>query len=150
MNKELLQEMISSLLNGGEFKYEDENIKINMNSNGIFITSQQNKDKEVKLFLDFCEQMDDDLFVKVCETFTPEALAKLESDLDTDNYKNTIIVFTNAVRTIAKFELEKLISEADVEIRKHEQTIAEAQKAINRIHAHLDEAHKKYATYVRQ
>lgn len=153
MNKELLQEMISTLLDGGEFKYEDENIKINVNSNGIFISSntmqKSTKDKEIELFLDFCDKIDDDVFIKACETFKPEDLAKLDKDLNTDNYKNTIVTFTKAVKNVAKSELEKFLKTADVEIRKHEQIISESQKAINAIYSDLDYVQNKYASYVK-
>jgi hypothetical protein len=152
MNKELLQEMISSLLNGGEFNYEDSNIKINMGPSGIFIQSSNKKDLrtykdiEVGKFLDFCKDLDDDLFIAACETFDPETLATLEKELDTDNYRNTITTFTSAVKEVAKLKLESMITAADVEIREHEKNIFESQQVINQIHKDLDEVQSKYNT----
>lgn len=150
ISPEVLQEAINTLLSGGEFNYEDSNIKINMGPNGIFIQSSNKKDlkthKEVNKFLDFCKDLDDDLFIAACETFDPETLATLEKELDTDNYRNTITMFTSAVKEVAKSKLESMITAADVEIRKHEKNIFESQQMINQIHKDLDEIQSKYNT----
>mgnify|MGYP007119883116 CR=1 FL=1 len=68
----------------------------------------------------------------------------LQEALDTDDYKNTIKVFTTRVREIANNNLTKIINEADVEIRHQEAIIKEAQATIDELHHSLDEAYNKY------
>ena len=103
-----------------------------------------NKDSEVSEFLSFCDSIDDDLFTDACESFTEEELISLQEALDTDNYRNTIKVFTTRVREIANNRLAEIVNDADVEIRHQEEVIRNAQAVIDDIHKTLDEAHAKY------
>ena len=150
LNDKMIHEIFETLQRGENYNYSDENSSIKVTPNGISVQFRStpktsNKDKEVKNFLDFCDNLHDDLFVEVCETFSDEELYNLQSALDTDNYKNTIKVFSTRVGEVAHSRLSEIINDADAEIKHQEEVIRNAQAIIDDIHKTLDEAHAKYA-----
>jgi hypothetical protein len=149
LNDKMLQEIFSALEKGETFNYSDGNTTLSVSPNGLSlqfksITKKTNKDKEVSDFLKFCDNLHDDLFTEVCETFEDAELDKLQNDLDTDNYRNTIKVFTTRVGEVANSRLTEIVNDADVEIRHQEEVIRKAQAVIDDIHKTLDEAYAKY------
>ena len=145
LTEEMLQEMVSAVMNGKEFNYTNDGTHVHITPNGISIKYTTSKrDREVQNFLDFCDKMDDDLFVKVCESFEDGELEKLQKDLDTDNYLNTINTFCLRTKTIADNLMAEIINKADVEIRHQEEIIANAKEVIKDIHAELEHAQTIY------
>ena len=69
----------------------------------------------------------------------------MQKNLDTDNYRETIKIFTTRAREVAGNRLAEIINEADAEIRRQEFIIQNAQAIIKDIHSSLDEAHAKYS-----
>lgn len=148
LTPQMLQEIFSALEKGEAYNYSDANTSVQITPNSLSIMYNNvpdTQDKDVTLFLNFCETLHDDLFVETCESFGEGELKKLQDDLDTPNYKNTINVFTTRVREVANNRLNQIINEADAEIKAHSATIAKAEQAIDQIHHELDEAVKKYS-----
>ena len=146
---QMLQEIFSALEKGETYGYSDDNTTVEISPNTISIRynsmpKRTNKDAEVTKFLNFCDNLNDDLFSETCESFTDGELDALQEALDTDNYRNTIKVFTTRAREIANNRLAEIVNEADVEIRHQEEIIRNAQAIIDDIHKTLDEAHAKY------
>lgn len=145
--EQMLQEIFDALERGETYGHSDGNTSIQISPNSISIrynSMPTNKDSEVSEFLSFCDSLDNDLFNEACESFSERELTSLQEALDTDDYKNTIKVFTTRVREIANNNLAKIINEADVEIRHQEAIIKEAQATIDELHRVLDEAYNKY------
>lgn len=147
--EQMLQEIFSALEKGETYGYSDGNTAVEISPNSISIRynsipKRTNKDAEVTKFLNFCDNLNDDLFSETCESFTNGELEALQEALDTDNYRNTIKVFTTRVKEIANNRLTEIVNDADVEIRHQEEIIRNAQAVIDDIHKTLDEAHAKY------
>lgn len=147
--EQMLQEIFTALENGETYGYSDGNTSVEISPNSISIRynsmpKKSNRDEEVAKFLNFCDNLNDDLFTETCESFTEGELDALQEALDTDNYRNTIKVFTTRVREIANNRLAEIVNEADVEIRHQEEIIRNAHAVIDDIHKTLDEAHAKY------
>lgn len=156
LNDKMLHEIFEALQRGESYGYSDGNTSVEVTPNGISIqysstknpnchSVKSNKDKEVKEFLNFCDRINDDLFVEVCETFSDEELYNLQTDLDTDNYRNTIKVFSSRVGEVANSRLTEICNDADAEIRRQEEIINNATSIINDIHTELEAAYKKYS-----
>lgn len=146
LTDEMLKEIFQTLEKGEEFTYEDENITMNIGPSGISIHySEDNKTKEIEKFLEYCDNLDDELFIEVCESFEPGELAKLETALDTKDYKDTITKFTNVVKRIASEKFEKIISESNIKLKQQEEIINKAKQKIVEIHNELETASKKYS-----
>lgn len=148
--EQMLQEIFSALEKGETYGYSDGNTAVEISPNGISIRynsvpKRSNKDAEVTKFLNFCDNLNDDLFVEVCETFSNEELTRLQNNLDTDNYQETIKMFSTRVGEVAHNRLAEICNAADSEIRRQEMIIENAKKAIEDIHKELDEAHAKYS-----
>ena len=145
LSDKMLHELFVALEKGEPFEYSDANTQISINPNGISIQYKNTVDtKEIENFLKYCDNLDDDLFIEVTETFSEEELVKLQNDLDTENYRNTIAVFTSRIKEVANNKLAEIIMEADAEIKRQEQIISNAHLVIEEIHRELDEANKKY------
>ena len=144
-----LNEMIKALMRGEDYSYQDDNTNVHITPNGISIQysshkKEDHKEQEVNEFLQFVDKLDDTLFTEVCESFPPTELNRLQKELDTDNYRNTIKVFTNRAKEIAEKKLQEVITTADIELRKQEDIIKNARAIIKDIHSELDEAIRKY------
>lgn len=145
LTDQMLHDMFTALERGETYEYQDKNMQISINPQGISIQYQNTEDtKEVQDFLHYCDELDDDLFIEVCESFNESELDALQKNLDTDNYKETINIFKTRVQEIAQNRLAEIINEADAEIKAQERIIAEAHQIIEAIHKDLEEATKKY------
>lgn len=145
LTEEMLQQMVTAVMNGQEFNYTSDDTHVHVTPNGISIKYTINKrDREIQNFLDFCDKMDDRLFVKVCESFENDELKKLQNDLDTDNYLNTINTFRLRTKTVADNLMADVVKKADAEIRRYEEIIANAKEAIKDVHAELEHAYNIY------
>lgn len=149
-SEKMLQEIFTALEKGETYGYSDGNTALEISPNSISIRynsmpKRSNKDSEIAKFLNFCDNLSDDLFTETCESFTDGELNTLQEMLDTDKYRTTIEVFTTRVKEIANNRLTEIVNDADVEIRHQEEIIKNAQAVIEDIHKTLDEAHAKYA-----
>lgn len=145
LTDQMLHDMFTALERGEAYEYQDKNMQISINPQGISIQYQNTVDtKEVEDFLHYCDELDDDLFIEVCESFDESELDALQKNLDTDNYKETITIFKTRVKEVAQNRLAEIINEADAEIKAQERIIAEAHQIIEAIHKDLEEATKKY------
>lgn len=141
----MLHDIFVALQKGEQYEYSDANTQISINPHGISIQYKSDiNTREVEDFLRYCDNLHDDLFVEVCESFDEHELENLQAQLDTVDYKKTIEIFTQRVKEIAHSRLSEIINEADVEIRHQEQIIKDARQTIEDIHRQLDEAHAKY------
>ena len=145
LTDKMLHEIFVALQKGEQYEYSDANTQISINPNSISIQYKADKtSREVEDFLHYCDNLHDDLFVEVCESFDEHELENLQKQLDTVDYKNTIEIFTQRVKEIAHSRLAEIIDSADVEIRHQEQIIKDARQTIEDIHRQLDEANAKY------
>ena len=151
LTDKMLHEIFEAISRGESYGYSDGNNSIEVTPNSIRINFKSKpavpstKDRDVATFLNFCDSLNDDLFVEVCETFSNEELTRLQNNLDTDNYQETIKIFSTRVGEVAHNRLTEICNAADSEIRRQEMIIENAKKAIEDIHSELDEAHAKYA-----
>lgn len=147
LNEKMLKEIFNALEKGKTFNYSDDNTILNISPNGISIQYQNNittKKDEVEKFLEYCDRIDDELFIEVCESFEDGELVKLQEQLDTDNYKETIKVFTKRIKEVANNKLTEIVNAANSEIERQELNIKSAQAIIDNIHAELDRLQSKY------
>lgn len=145
LTDKMLHEIFKALEKGEQYEYSDANTQISINPHGISIQYKSSPDtREVEDFLRYCDQLDDELFIEVCESFEANELSKLQDQLDTPSYKETIAIFTQRVKEIAHSKLTEIINAADAEIKRQEQIMAEARQAIEEIHKELDAANAKY------
>ena len=145
LTDKMLHEIFKALEKGEQYEYSDANTQISINPHGISIQYKSSTDtREVKDFLRYCDHLDDELFIEVCESFEADELSKLQDQLDTPSYKETISIFTQRVKEIAHSKLTEIINAADAEIKRQEQIMADARQAIEEIHKELDAANAKY------
>ena len=145
LTDKMLHEIFKALEKGEQYEYSDANTQISINPHGISIQYKSSTDtREVEDFLRYCDQLDDELFIEVCESFEANELSKLQDQLDTPSYKETISTFTQRVKEIAHSRLTEIINAADAEIKRQEQIMADARQAIEEIHKELDAANAKY------
>ena len=144
----MLQEIFSALEKGEAYNYSDANTSVQITPNSLSIkysSTPDTHDEDVTLFLNFCDALNDDLFVETCESFGEGELKKLQDDLDTPNYKNTINVFTERVKEIANNRLNQIINEAEAEISRRKQVILDCEETIKSLKEEVNEAIKKYS-----
>ena len=151
LTDKMLREIFEALSRGESYGYSDGNTSVQVTPNSISIQynnapKKSSKDADIDAELSSEEQEQyEDLFTEVCESFDPGELDALQNDLDTDNYSNTIKVFSTRVGEIAHSRLTEIMNDADAEIRRQEAIIKNAQAIIDDIHNELDEAQAKYA-----
>ena len=145
LTDKMLHEIFTALEKGESFEYSDGNTQISINPHGISIQYQSNvNDAEIEDFLQYCNHLDDDLFIEVCESFQENELESLQKQLDTPEYKEAIQIFTQRVKEVANNRLTEIINTADAELTHQEQIIKTARQTIEDIHKELDAAHAKY------
>lgn len=145
LTDKMLHEIFTALEKGESFEYSDGNTQISINPHGISIQYKSNvNDAEIEDFLQYCNHLDDDLFIEVCESFQDNELERLQQQLDTPEYKEAIQIFTQRVKEVANNRLTEIINAADAELTRQEQIIKTARQAIEDIHKELDAAHAKY------
>lgn len=152
LTTKMLTEMFNALQKGEQYNYSDGNTQISISPNGIKVQYSSepkvNKDnvKEtaVNKFLAYCDKLDDEFFVEVCDTFTGAEIEKLQEQLDTDDYQKTIDIFTTRIKEVGNTKLSELINAYDAEIKLQEHKIESAKKRIAEIHKDLDRVTRKY------
>ena len=148
LTPQMLQEIFSALEKGEAYNYSDANTTVQITPNSLSImynSVPDTHDEDVTLFLNFCDALHDDLFVETCESFGEGELKKLQDDLDTPNYKNTINLFTERVREIANNRLTQIINEAEAEMSRRRQVILDCEETIKSLQEEVNAAIKKYS-----
>lgn len=153
-SEKMLTEMFNALQNGEQYNYSDDNTQISINPNSIKIqynskknvnkTDKTDKEKKVQQFLSYCDKLDDEFFVEVCDTFTRSEIEKLQEQLDTDDYQKTIDLFTTRIKEVGNTKFSEIINAYDAEIKIQEHKIESAKKRIAEIHNELAKATRKY------
>ena len=152
LTTKMLTEMFNALQKGEQYNYSDDNMQISISPNGIKVQYSSEpkvnkstiKETAVNNFLAYCDKLDDDFFVEVCDTFTGEEMEKLQEQLDTDDYQKTIDTFTTRIKEVGNTRLSEIINAYDAEIKIQEHKIESAKKRIAEIHSELDKATRKY------
>ena len=146
LTDKMLHEIFTALEKGEAFEYSDDNTQITINPSGISIQYKSStSEREVKDFLNYCDRLSDELFIEVCESFDEDELSKLQKQLDTENYRNTIEVFTGRVKEIANNHLAEITNAATAEIQRLEQVIIDSRNAIYSLRAEIENANAKYS-----
>ena len=152
LTTKMLTEMFNALQKGEQYNYSDDNMQISISPNGIKvqyssepkINKSNVKETAVNNFLAYCDKLDDEFFVEVCDTFTGAEIENLQTQLDTDDYQKTIDLFTTRIKEVGNTRLSEIINAYDAEIKIQEHKIESAKKRIAEIHTELDKATRKY------
>lgn len=152
LTTKMLTEMFNALQKGEQYNYSDGNMQISINPNGIKVQYSSEpkvnksdvKETAVNKFLAYCDKLDDEFFVEVCDTFTGAEIENLQAQLDTDDYQKTIDTFTTRIKEVGNTRLSEIINAYDAEIKIQEHKIESAKKRIAEIHKELDKATRKY------
>ena len=152
LTTKMLTEMFNALQKGEQYNYSDGNTQISISPNGIKVQyssepkvkKDNTKETAVDKFLTYCDKLNDEFFVEVCDTFTGEEIEKLQAQLDTDDYQKTIDIFTTRIKEVGNTKLSEIINAYDAEIKIQEHKIESAKKRISDIHTELDKATRKY------
>ena len=146
LNDKMLHDIFTALEKGECYEYSDSNTQISINPRGISIQYESNvNDAEIEDFLHYCDNLDDDLFIEVCESFEKNELDSLQKQLDTSDYKKTIQIFTQRVKEIAQNHLCEIIDQASSEIVRNEKVILDARASIEKLREEINTAYAKYS-----
>lgn len=92
MSNEEFQELLKASENGKDYKFNKNglNIEIKNNTNGFecHLSYTNPTQDEVDEFTEYCENMDDETFVGVCEFIGKDGLTKIQDCLDSDNLES--------------------------------------------------------------
>lgn len=151
-SEKMLTEMFNALQKGEQYNYSDDKMQISVSPNGIKVQYSSepkvNKDnvKEtaVNNFLAYCDKLDDEFFVEVCDTFTGAEIEKLQEQLDTDDYQKTIDTFTTRIKEVGNTRLSEIINAYEAEIKIQERKIESAKNRIAEIQTEWNKATRKY------
>lgn len=145
---DLLQQLLTALEKNEPFTYKDGNTEIRIEPNKAYIkysNFEEQENKAVVEFLNYCDTLNDDLFIEVCESFKEDELKQLQDNLDTDKYQESIDTFTTRVEEIAESRLAEIINESAAEIENLEKVIADSYASIESIRKEIKEAYAKYS-----
>ena len=178
LTDEMLTDIFNKLKKNEPYEYSDGNMQFNISPNGISIqyksTKPENleeiKSKKLNDFLSFCESINDELFMEICDTFEDGELDELSNILDSENYEKTINIFTKRAKEVSnkKFEeitkaahgeierqkliianahniIDEIVRESNKEIDTQNMNIKNAESIIKNIYAELDRAQSKYS-----
>lgn len=132
----MLRDIITTIKLGKPFKYQDEFITL--------IINPDPQKKEISEFLKYCENIPDDLFIEICESFEDGELNQLQKQLDTENYKDTIITFKSRAKELAERHLTEITNSLYAEKSRLENIIFDAKYRIDNICKELEQANNKY------
>ena len=89
MSNDEFQELLRANENGKDYKFNKNglNIEIKNSKNGFKCNLEYSHptQNEVDAFRDYCESLDDELFVSICEFIGKDGLTKIQDCLDSDN-----------------------------------------------------------------
>lgn len=89
MSNDEFQELLRANENGEDYKFNKNglNIEIKNSKNGFKCSLEYSHptQNEVDAFTEYCESLDDELFVSICEFIGKDGLTKIQDCLDSDN-----------------------------------------------------------------
>lgn len=92
MTNEEFQELMKASENNKDYKFNKNGLDISMNSsdNGFELSVKYNNpvQSEVNQFTDFLNNLDDELFVDICERIGNDGLQKIQDCLDSENIES--------------------------------------------------------------
>ena len=132
----MLRDIITTIKLGKPFKYQDEFMTL--------IINPDPQETEISEFLKYCENISDDLFIEICESFEDGELNQLQKQLDTENYKDTINTFKSRAKELAERHLTEITNSLYAEKSKLENIIFDAKYRIDNICKELEHANNKY------
>ena len=149
LTDEMLTDIFNKLKKNETYEYSDGNMQFNISPNGISIqyksvtnkseNLEEIKSKKLNDFLSFCESMDDELFMEICDTFEDGELDELSNILDSEDYEKTINIFTKRVKEVSNKKFEEIIKSAHEEIERQKLVIKTANATIDEILKSTDE-----------
>lgn len=113
INEDLASELIKALMNGKDFSYAKDGLTIKAGVDGESINLHCSYDpntdtykKERETFYEFCDNMDEDLFIEVCESL--DNLKEVNDMIAGNEVWEGINIFTQALSRIATEKVAKL------------------------------------------
>lgn len=92
MTNEEFQELMKASENNEDYKFNKNGLDISMNSsdNGFELSVKYNNpvQSEVEKFTDFLNELDDELFVDICERIGNDGLQRIQDCLDSENIES--------------------------------------------------------------
>lgn len=92
MTNEEFQELMKASENNEDYKFNKNGLDISMNSsdNGFELSVKYNNpvQSEVEKFTDFLNELDDELFVDICERIGDDGLQRIQDCLDSKNIES--------------------------------------------------------------
>lgn len=138
INEDLASELIKSLMNGEDFSYAKDGltIKAGVDGESINLTCSYapNADtykEERENFYEFCDDMDEDLFVEVCESI--DNLKEVNDMIAGNEVREGIDIFTQALSRIATEKVAKLNKNISTIIKELEALKAERDNLLKYI-----------------
>lgn len=114
MSNEDFQELVKANEKGEDYKFDKNglNIEIVNSKNGFkyIIEYSQPTQDEVDAFTDYCESLDDELFVGICEFIGKDGLTKIQDCLDSDNIesvRSAVQYFKNNAKDYVNSKIEE-------------------------------------------
>lgn len=120
MSNEELQEFLRALEQNKNYRFNKNglNLEFKTTKNGFetHMTYKEPTQKEVDEFTRYCENMDDELFVNICEFIGKDGLNKIQDCLDSNNIesvRSAIAYFKNNAKDFINTKLEYLKKQLD-------------------------------------
>lgn len=147
LTDEMLTDIFNKLKKNEPYEYSDDNMQFNISPNSISIqykstkpeNLEETRSKKVNEFLSYCESMDDELFMEICDTFKDGELNKLSNMLNSKNYEKTINIFTKRAKEVSNKKLEEITKSAREEVERQKLVIKIANNTIDEILKSTDE-----------
>lgn len=132
MEKEIINKVKEWYIEGGIFKTNTSEYTIEASENTITIKINRNN-KQIEAFIDFINNLDDELFIAVCEKLGNEKIRDINHALvHNKNVDKYIELFKNALYeyVLEQYDLNKLYSKyiRELIINKLQEVIADAEK----------------------
>lgn len=152
LTDEMLTDIFKTIKNNETYEYSDGNMQFSISPNGISIQYQSEtpkketsvekdsiKNESIEKFTEFCESIDDKLFMEICDTFEDGELNKLSKNLNSDKYQDTISIFTKRAKEVSNKKLEEITKSAREEVERQKLVIKTANNTIDEILKSTDE-----------
>ena len=120
MSNEELQEFLMALEQNKNYRFNKNglNLEFKTTKNGFetHMTYKEPTQQEVDEFTRYCENMDDELFVNICEFIGKDGLNQIQDCLDSNNIesvRSAVAYFKNNAKDFINTKLEYLKNQLD-------------------------------------
>lgn len=107
--------LIKAFANGEDYNYDKNGLKVEFTNNGnncnLTINYSNPIEDEKQAFTDFCESLDDKLFVDVCEELGEDNLQRVQDCLDSNNIdsiRSSVNYFKSNVKEVINNKIKAL------------------------------------------